>query len=358
VLKTKAGEQLKKLLPNQQRDSGMQDKLNEQNPPIFILGVQRSGTTLLRLILNSHSYIAIPEEAEFLRPIITKKYIYNEIPEKDLKRICNYLRSSPHYALWNYDSSKFLNWLEKQSSISLKEFINNLFMSYAESEGKIRWGDKTPSLFRKLKLLHILFPEAKFIHMLRDGRDVFDSWRKMDFSKNNVAVVALEWQYKLYKIENFLKILHDDNKYTIRYEDLLISPKETLMKICNFIEMEFESQMLNFYMQSKYYVGNHHSRLIFQPINPGNLFKWKKNLTETELKVFNYLAGRYLRKYGYQVESKRMSFNDYVYVLEKLLKGLPARTFGVLKANILLKKALAGSKVMFLHGEKPKIKNS
>jgi len=336
----------------------MQDKLNEQNPPVFILGVQRSGTTLLRLILNSHSHIAIPEEAEFLRPIIKKKYLYNEISKKDLKKIYNYLKNSPYYALWNYDSSKFLNWLEKQSSIPLREFIHNLFMSYAESESKIRWGDKTPSLFRKLRLLYKLFPSAKFIHIVRDGRDVFDSWRKLDPSKNNVVVVSLEWQYKLYKIENFLKILPENSKYTIRYEDLLIEPEETVMKICNFIEMEFESRMLNFYMQSKYYIGNHHSSLIFQPINPGNLFKWKKNLTETELKVFNYLAGNYLRKYGYQIASKKMSFNDYAYVFKKVLKGLPVRIFGVLKANMLLRKAIAGSKVMFLHGEKPKTKNS
>ena len=127
----------------------MQNKLNEQNPKIFILGVQRSGTTLLRLILNSHSYIAIPEEAAFLRPIIKKKYIYNEISGKDLKRIYNYLKNSPHYALWNYDSSKFLNWLEKQSSISLREFIHNLFMieiiDVVEALGPQSWAYRLPS---------------------------------------------------------------------------------------------------------------------------------------------------------------------------------------------------------------------
>ena len=127
----------------------MQNKLNEQNPKIFILGVQRSGTTLLRLILNSHSHIAIPEEAAFLRPIIKKKYIYNEISGKDLKRIYNYLKNSPHYALWNYDSSKFLNWLEKQSSISLREFIHNLFMieiiDVVEALGPQSWAYRLPS---------------------------------------------------------------------------------------------------------------------------------------------------------------------------------------------------------------------
>ena len=329
----------------------MQDKLNEQKLIVFILGVQRSGKTLLRLILNSHSYIAIPEEAAFLRPIIKKKYIYNEISGKDLKRIYNYLKNSSHYALWNYDSSKFLNWLEKQHSISLKEFINNLFMSYAESEGKIRWGDKTPSLFRKLNFLHILFPEAKFIHVVRDGRGVFDSWRRIDSTKDNVTVVALEWCYKIYKIERFLELLPPSNKYTLRYEDLVINPEETMKNLCGFMQVEYEPQMMDFYKKSKYYVGSHHSKLIFKPITSENLQKWKINLSGKEIKVFNLLAKRYLKKYGYEVDNVKLSFEDVIFLFSKMLIGLHYRLYTVFKANMLFKKSLKGKRVIFKHGK-------
>lgn len=329
----------------------MQNKLNEQNPPVFILGVQRSGTTLLRLILNSHSHIAIPEEAAFLRPIIKKKYIYNEIPVKDLKRICNYLENSPHYALWNYDSSKFLNWLKKQSSISLKEFINNLYMSYAESEGKVRWGDKTPSLFRKLRLLYKLFPSAKFIHIVRDGRDVFDSRRRMDSTKDNAAVMAIEWCYKIYKIERFLELLPPSNKYTLRYEDLLINPEETLKNLCGFMQVEYEPQMRDFYRKSKYYVGSHHSKLIFKPITSENLQKWKNNLSGKEIKILSLLAKRYLKKYRYEVDNVKLSFEDVIFLFSKMLIGLHYRLYTVFKANMLFKKSLKGKRVIFKHGK-------
>ncbi|OGL43654.1 MAG: hypothetical protein A2W05_08050 [Candidatus Schekmanbacteria bacterium RBG_16_38_10] len=334
----------------------MQNKLNEQNPPVFILGVQRSGTTLLRLILNSHSDIAIPEEAAFLRPIIKKKYIYNEISGKDLKRIYSYLKNSPHYALWNYDSSKFLNWLKKQHSISLKEFINNLFMSYAESEGKIRWGDKTPSLFRKVDLLYQLFPEAKFIHIVRDGRDVFDSRRRMDSTKDNAAVMAIEWRYKIYKIERFLELLPPSNKYTLRYEDLLINPEETLKNLCGFMQVEYEPQMRDFYRKSKYYVGSHHSKLIFKPITSENLQKWKKKLSEKEIKVFNLLANRYLKKYGYEVDNVKLSFKDVIFLFSKILIGFHYRLYTVFKANMLFKKSLKGKRVIFKHGKQAESK--
>ena len=334
----------------------MQNKFNEQNPPVFILGVQRSGTTLLRLILNSHSNIAIPEEAAFLRPIIKKKYICDEIPWKDLKRIYNYLKNSPHYALWNYDPSKFLNWLEKQSSIFLKEFINNLFMSYAESEGKIRWGDKTPSLFREVDLLYQLFPEAKFIHIVRDGRDVFDSRRRMDSTKNNSAVMAIEWCYKIHKIEKFFESLPPSNKYTLRYEDLLTNPEETLKNICEFMQVEYEPQMMDFYKKSKYYVGSHHSKLIFKPIISDNLQKWKNNLSGKEIKVLNLLAKRYLKKYGYEVDNVRLSFRDIIFLLSKILIGFHYRLYTVFKANMLFKQSLKGKRVVFKHGKQAKPK--
>ena len=334
----------------------MQDKLNEQNPPVFILGVQRSGTTLLRLILNSHSYIAIPEEAAFLRPIIKKKYIYNEISGKDLKRIYNYLKNSPHYALWNYDSSKFLNWLEMQHSISLKEFINNLYMSYAESEGKIIWGDKTPSLLRKVDLLYRLFPEAKFIHIVRDGRDVFDSRRRMDSTKDNAAVMAIEWCYKIYKTERFLELLPPSNKYTLRYEDLLINPEETVKNLCGFMQVEYEPQMMDFYKKSKYYVGSHHSKLIFKPITSENLQKWKLNLSGKEIKVLSLLAKRYLKKYGYEVDNVKLSFRDIIFLFSKILIGFHYRLYTVFKANMLFKKALKGKRVIFKHGKQAKPK--
>ena len=329
----------------------MQDKFNEQNPPVFILGVQRSGTTLLRLILNSHPNIAIPEEAAFLRPIMKKKYICDEIPWTDLKRIYNYLKDSPHYALWNYDSSKFLNWFKKQSSISLREFIINLFMSYAESEGKIRWGDKTPSLFRKVDLLYQLFPEAKFIHIVRDGRDVFDSRRRMDSNKDNSPVMAIEWCYKIHKIETFFESLPPSNKYTLRYEDLLINPEETLEKLCEFMQIEYEPQMIDFYKKSKYYIGSHHSKLIFRPITSENLQKWKINLSGQEIKVFDLIAKRYLKKYGYEVENVKLSFRDIIFLFSKILTGFHYRLYTVFKANMLFKKSLKGKQVVFKHGK-------
>ncbi|MDL1956536.1 MAG: sulfotransferase [Candidatus Desulfofervidus auxilii] len=327
--------------------------MNSKKPPIFILGTQRSGTTLLRLILNSHSKIAIPEEAEFLRPLLKYKYFKKPFYGESLKRIYNYLRNSPHFHLWNYDYSDFLENLKQQKEITLKELIESLYLSYAKHEGKIIWGDKTPSLFRKIKLLYQLFPEAKFIHIVRDGRDVFDSWRKMDPTKNNVAVVALEWQYKNYKIEKFLKYVPNSNKMRIRYEDLLMEPQEVLKKICFFLNINYESEILNFYKKSKYYIGSHHSELIFKPISPQNIYKWKKTLNSYEIKAFTFLAKRYLKIYNYEIECSKMCIKEICFLFRDLFIGIPLRMLQVVRANLLFNSALKGKKVKFKVGSKP-----
>ncbi|GAN31521.1 sulfotransferase [Candidatus Brocadia sinica JPN1] len=80
-----------------------------------------------------------------------------------------------------------------------------------------------------------MFPDAKFIHIVRDGRDVFDSWRKMNSFNDNVAAAALDWRYKLFRIEKSFKKIPEENKITIRYEDLLENPENTIKSICSVI---------------------------------------------------------------------------------------------------------------------------
>jgi hypothetical protein len=320
--------------------------------PIFVLGVQRSGTTLMRMILSSHSRIAMPGEAEVLRPILAK-YGGGAIPAADIRPIVRYMRESPLMKRWNYDPGPFLKWLGRQGDLSLKDFISSFFDHYAKNEGKVRWGDKTPSFFRFLPLLHRIFPDAKFIHIIRDGRDVFDSWRKLDPTKDNAAVVALEWAYKLRQIGKFMGSLEPRAQLTIRYEDLLGSPQKTLRGICAFLGEKYEPRMAHFYKDSPYYVGGHHSKLIFQPIDPGNVEKWRKNITAREARFFDFLAGRTLAQYGYPKNKEGLTGWDILALAATLGTGLPRRLASVFGTGRKFKAALEGKKVRFKFGAKP-----
>ena len=311
---------------------------------MFIIGTQRSGTTLLRLILNAHSKIAIPEEARFLMPLLNTTYLSKDIKGDELKSLINYLAANDQFKLWNYDSQPYLSWLSQKEQISLRELIDSMFMSYCRSEGKLMWGDKS-LFFRTIGILTELFPDARFIHIVRDGRDVFDSWRKMDPSKNNAAVMALDWRYKLYKIEKSFSAMPKGNQFTLRYEDLLEAPESTIQEICNFLGIVYEPGMLEFHKTSHNYIGEHHSNLIFNAINKSNSAKWRKNLTRHEALSFNLLAGAYLNKYQYEPALENPGILDFTKITLDLLVGLPSRIFQVAQASwagaIALKKGKA-----------------
>ena len=295
-----------------------------QSNPIFIVGTQRSGTTLLRLILNAHSQIAIPEEARFLMPLFKQKYLKHGISSTSMKTLVSYLSQNDQYKLWNYDPQEFLLQLSQMESIGLGELIDSMFTSFCRSEGKTIWGDKS-LFFRTIGVLNTLFPEARFIHIVRDGRDVFDSWRKMDPSKNNASVIALDWSYKIFKIEKSFSRMPSGHTFTLRYEDLLEKPEEVIKEVCTFLNVGYEPAMLDFYKTSHFYIGEHHSDLIFNAINRSNTAKWHKNLTPLEIKSFNLLAGHYLKKHHYEIADAQVRPGDSLRIGMNLLTGIPKR---------------------------------
>jgi len=321
--------------------------MEKSRKKFFIIGVYRSGTTLLRLILNAHSQIVVPREAFFLMPLLKKKYLnslisrntiknFNEDLVKKAKIEKTYLQGT--FIEGNY--SEVIAQILQHEKTTVKDFIDSIFSFYCYKEGKSVWGNKTPPFFRKIDILHSLFPEAKFIHIVRDGRDVFHSMRKMEPLMNNVSVMALDWAYKLYKIETSFRKIHANNKITVRYEDLLEKPIETLKSICSLIGVEYESNMMDFYKSSFANASIRHSELIFKPINTSNKEKWKRNLTHREIEIFNLLAGHYLKKYNYGDVNPNLNFLNITFILKNLLVGLPKRLFQVVNTAKLLGEGL------------------
>ncbi|OGC95589.1 MAG: hypothetical protein A2W25_00995 [candidate division Zixibacteria bacterium RBG_16_53_22] len=307
--------------------------------PIFIVGTQRSGSTLLRLILNAHPEIAIPEEARFLTPLLNKNNIKKPIEGQALSRLVNYLRANEQFRLWNFDAAPFLNELAVKSSVMLAEVINAMFSSFAQSEGKSLWGDKS-LFFGSVQLLHELFPGARFIHIVRDGRDVFDSWRKMDASKNHPTAMALDWHYKLRSIERALAKLPSDRALTLRYEDLVASPDTVVRSICRFLGIAFEPAMLEFHKTSGKYIGEHHSRLIFGAIDPSNTAKWRKHLSSDDVRLYELMAANHLRHYGYELSGTSTSMRQILLAVGDLLVGLPQRAWQIGRARLAYRRAL------------------
>jgi len=304
----------------------------------FIVGAQRSGSTLLRLILNAHSRIAVPEEGRFLQPLIKKCNMERPIKGAELQNLIEYLKANPFYKNWNYDNTEVLRELSSISDITIKEFIRKLYVSFANFEGKDMWGDK--SLFLKIDVLHEFFPEAKFIHIVRDGRDVFDSWRKIDPTKGNVAVTALDWRLKTGIIEKAFSRIPPDQNNTLKYESLLENPEDEVSKVCSFLKVDFEPTMFDYYRSSNKYVGKHHSQLIFKPLDSRNYNKWKTQLTSIELGVYELIAGPVLKRYGYETGYGAPVPVSAFYGAIKFAFGLPAKVASMAKVRLITRKAM------------------
>ncbi|MEZ4600787.1 MAG: sulfotransferase [Syntrophotaleaceae bacterium] len=312
--------------------------VKEKMEPFFIIGSQRSGTTLFRLLLNAHSQVAIPEEGTFWMPLLKTKTLICSDPLKGtkLKKFLTYLKKNSQLVEWNIDHEKILKELFDKKECPLDFLFSSLYHEFARSTGKLYWGDKTPSFFRKIEQLSKIFPKAKFIHIIRDGRDVYLSRRKMA-GRKNISVAALEWKHKVLKARKSLAKFPPGQSMEIRFEDVLVSPNEILQKVCSFLGLKYEEEMLNFWKTSHDFIGTHHSDLIFKPISPSSSGKWKSKMSEKEILQFECISGDLLKSLNYEVSSKRVNAFETVKSYLSLIYGFPVRLFEVFRIATMLR---------------------
>jgi len=324
--------------------AGEDDLYAQASPaPVFITGSQRSGTTLLRLIINAHSQVAIPEEGTFWMPLLrAHRHDYDRpLKQTVLGKYLEYIAKNDQFRTWCLPIDRVLEDLAGRERVKLADLMEAFYATYARLQQKAYWGDKTPSFFRKIDHLARIFPNARFIHVVRDGRDVFLSMRRLEPSRKNVAVAALEWQYKLEKARKSLLSLRAGRTLEIRFEDVLRHPETTLTEICRFIGIHYEHSMLDFYQTSRRYIGEHHSTLIFKPLSTQAAERWKSKMTPRENKIFEALTGGNLKQLGYQTRGNgKLAVRESLGTFRLLCMGLPLRAMQVLVTALSLQLAL------------------
>lgn len=283
-------------------------------PAPFIVGVPRSGTTLLRLMLDAHPDLAIPPETGFLLTIAERPRSAGPLSPLELHRL---IVRSPNWNDLVLDEDVYLRALRALHPFSVSDGLRVLYRTYAEKFRKIRWGDKTPNNFeRMLAITHIL-PEAHFIHIIRDGRDVSLSLRDMWFAPGrDMTTLGRYWKGL---IEQARREAGRNLRYIeIRYEDLVRKPESTLRDICRFVDLAFDPRMLEYYRTARErldevtsWVGPdgtrtvtkeqrlHNHRLTSFPPVLERVGRWSREMTEDEQVEFESVAGDLLEDLGY-----------------------------------------------------------
>lgn len=269
--------------------------------PVFIVGVDRSGTTLLTMMLDMHSQLWIPNESHFIVNFYEKYQDVAELKCKEFrKNIVSEILNERYVREWNIDIS--LDKVDVSDCRSLSDIIGAFYKSCAVSKGKIFWGDKTPRYLVHVDVLNKLFPKSRFIHIVRDGRDVAESISRMWWGANDFASALKSWERRIELGSKMLNMLPQGRYMQLRFEDLVLNTKKELQRVTDFLELPFEESMLGYSSVAAAKVGGridkHHSGLMQSP-QASETYRWKKRLSYADQALAWHIAGRMLRRFQY-----------------------------------------------------------
>ena len=220
-------------------------KKDEGRPPVpFVVGMNRSGTTLLRMMLDAHPDLTIPPETHFVPDLIKAAREDDATPESALEA----MKSAREWGDFGFSDEEMLGRLRALPEIKPGPAVRTFYAAYTEEQGKPRWGEKTPTYVQKMKLIQRALPEARFVHVIRDGRDVALSVLDRTVRDLSAADVARRWRKKVTKArEDSPQLEH----YTeIRYEDLILETEPVLRRVSGFIDLPWDDAMLAYHERS------------------------------------------------------------------------------------------------------------
>ena len=272
-------------------------------PPVLVLGVRRSGTTLLRVMLDRHSELAVPDESYFV-PQLADRHFRHVDPDEfvdDLRRIDT-------LAEWDVPLDKVRARLTERMPIGAA--IATVYAVYADERGKPRWGDKTPMYMQNLRLLERLFPDALFVHLIRDGRDAAMSFLSMPaglmtetwMQPRTVAGFACQWRTEVKAAQRLGRRVGDERYLEVRYEDLVGDVEPVLRKVSAFARLPYEPTMAD-------YAGNvdvsakPHQQSLKRPPTEG-LRDWRLQMSPEDVGAFDQVAGDLLAELGYETHER------------------------------------------------------
>ena len=266
--------------------------------PVVVLGVSRSGTTLLKEMLDRHPQLAIPTESYFLPQLWDR---HGERPEREA--FLSDLERLPRIRDWGVTRGDVEERLPADAGFA--EFVQAVYRAYADAQGKPRFGDKTPSYMQRLDVLERAFPGARYLHLIRDGRDAGLSFlamrRKPRFNlarPRGIASFGAQWRTEVEAARAFGRDRVDGRYHEVRYEDLVAEPETRLREACEFLALDFDPAMLDYHHDARAESLRDHPRLA-EPPTVG-VRRWSDQMEARDVECFEAIAGELLADLGYE----------------------------------------------------------
>jgi len=290
-----------------------QDKEFIDNP-VFIVGAARSGTTLLQYMLRSNPELSFPTaESHFIIPFHKFRNKFGDLSQQDnliflLEEIYKFRKpffDDDVHGL-DFNPAALAEEFHKAGIQNISGVISAIFRKNAQGEGKKRWGDKTPYYVFHMETLLEMFPNAQFIHLIRDGRDCALSMleRKWHLQIFNIYHTACTWD-RYVTAGKMFGDLFPEHYIELRYEDLLTHPEKSLKILCAFLNIEFSESVINY--EKSDFPGK--TPLIQEPLKKTNQGKWKQQLSKRQISIFEAVAGDTLKECNYEIYFPNTSIN-------------------------------------------------
>jgi len=304
----------------------MMGELSSKYPLFFIVGRGRSGTTLLRLLLDTHPSISVAPEAQFIMNLYGK---YAGVTKWDDDRILafyNDLWLEKRLDDWNLNRERLRqDLLACGCRASFADLCRIVYANYAAIQGKgdaVLLGDKNNHYALFVKELMALFPEAKFIHIVRDPRDTIVSYQSVRFDAGSTCALAYRWNRYNQEILKYSNE-YPDRFILVRYEDLVMDPVHHLGRICSFLGVDYNPVMLEFYKyQSKNILKWEWHQNLRKPLDRGLVYKWKGIMKDRDVLCSDYICGSLARRFGYESAYPEKSVSLLITTLPGVIYGM------------------------------------
>jgi hypothetical protein len=289
------------------------------NPHLFIVGCPRSGTTLLGRMVDAHPEIAIIHEGRFVAAWFERRR--GLTPDGMVTpELIDELLGYPPFENVAVGRAELERLLRAGDQIAYSSFVSSVFDLHGRAHGKPLVGDKTPHYVRSLPTLHSLWPAAKFVHLIRDGRDVSQSvlgWRKVTerggsvarfsaFREDRVATVACWWEWLVRLGREDGAAMGPASYHEIRYESLVTEPAAECERLCDFLGVPYYDRMLGFHEGRERDDPGLSAKKAWRPVTAG-LRDWRSEMPRPDVERFEATAGGLLDELGYQRGARAVS---------------------------------------------------
>jgi len=271
-------------------------------PFLFVVGCGRSGTSVLRTVLDAHPDLAVAWEGRFVAPLGLRRARYERTDGFATDRlVADLLADRAVRTNLELGEGDLRAALADPGPADFPDAVRRVFAHWAATRGKARYGDKFPGYVLRMDLLAGMFPEARFVHIVRDGRDVALS--SMAIQPEDAVAMALNWRSRVTAGREAGARLGHVRYQEVHYEALVTDPEPVVEGLCDFLDLTYDPAMLAFPgrkggVPGKLAANPRHARLA-EPLSPGAR-SWRRDMDPADVAAFEAVAGDLLADCGYE----------------------------------------------------------